>query len=145
MNANNMKWMLVFLLILIFLPKLFERKPDYQVSYGSEYSHHRATPKLNNKYYVREGFTEEMKNNPNRIKEIEREVDYEYLVRIMNLCENAKRMKQNYNQNAAMSIFENSKTYYKKLSDAVDISSCTRLNDLQNTHPQYISQLVYLR
>ena len=45
----------------------------------------------------------------------------------MNLCQNAKRYKQNYEQNAAMSIFENSKTYYQKMANAVDMSQCGKL------------------
>lgn len=44
-----------------------------------------------------------------------------------------------------MSIFENSKTYYQKMAAQVDMSQCAKLYDLQQKHPHYISQLVYLR
>ena len=44
-----------------------------------------------------------------------------------------------------MSIFENSRTYYQKMAASVDMSQCSRLADLQNNHPNYISQLVYIR
>lgn len=77
--------------------------------------------------------------------EIERDVDYELLKKVMNMCENSKRYKQSYEQNAAMSIFENSRTYYQKMANAVDMSQCMRLSELQQKHPQYISQLVYSR
>lgn len=72
-------------------------------------------------------------------------MDYEYLRRLISLCNNAKAIKQNYDQNAAMSIFENSKTYYQKMAAAVDFSSCQHFAELQRRHSHYISQLVYLR
>lgn len=51
-----MKWMVLFLFLLVLLPRLFESKPDYNLSYSSEYNTQRSTSILKTKFYVRPDF-----------------------------------------------------------------------------------------
>lgn len=76
-------------------------------------------------------------------RQVDLEVDEQYLVSLKKTCEQATRLKTTYEYKAYQYRPGEYRDYYLSEAKKVDLSSCQKINSLRSRNAEYISQLSY--
>lgn len=125
-----------YLFILIFLfyaiSPLFKSAPYHSFNLDSQYRFKVNSDILHTQYYVREEFFDEVKKDPAFKRQVDLEVDEQYLVNLKKTCEQATRLKTTYEYKAYQYRPGEYRDYYLNESKKVDLSSCQKINSLRS-------------